>query len=471
MNNNNSQIIIHFETLGCKLNQIESESIAKAFFDETFSIEMKPITSKTEQNDGVKLCIINTCTVTSKSEQKARRIIRLLLEKFKNATVIVTGCYAEVESEQIKAIDSRIVVLKGTLKDTLSSLPKEFAKILQNAESQKTEQELINDFFAKSSINNATFKLSTDNFFAHSRASIKIQDGCANKCSYCRIHIARGKPFSLDANTVLERVKQLEANGQGEVVLTGVNLSQYISYFDGKKIDFADLLKILLENTSSIHFRISSLYPDRIDEALLPFLQNERVCSHFHLSIQSGSDKILKLMNRTYLQKDVINAVKNLRLQKPDCFIACDIIVGFPGETDQDFAESVQLAKTCKFSWIHVFPFSARPGTQAFSMKNKVPESVAKERAKLLTDVAEKQKQEYLESCVGKTFRAIVEKRRTFDMRAVTDNFIHTKIMNSYEFEPESIMGKTVLVEITSVINKRSQTESPEAKCKIIKIF
>lgn len=236
MNNNNSQIIIHFETLGCKLNQIESESIAKAFFDETFSIEMTPITSKTEQNDGVKLCIINTCTVTSKSEQKARRIIRLLLEKFKNATVIVTGCYAEVESEQIKAIDSRIVVLKGTLKDTLSSLPKEFAKILQNAESQKTEQELINDFFAKSSINNATFRLSTDNFFAHSRASIKIQDGCANKCSYCRIHIARGKPFSLDANTVLERVKQLEANGQGEVVLTGVNLSQYISYFDGKKL-------------------------------------------------------------------------------------------------------------------------------------------------------------------------------------------------------------------------------------------
>ena len=353
-------------------------------------------------------------------------------------------------------------------KDALADYPKIIQEYLENHPNYDSIDfaNFLKSNFSRVTLTHATFRLSTDSFIHHSRASIKIQDGCGNNCAYCRIHIARGKPVSLDAEEVISRVLQLEEADQKEVVLTGVNLSQYRSKFienDVEKyIDFADLLKILIEKTSKINFRISSLYPDRVDSELAPILSHERVCPHFHLSVQSGSDNILKSMNRTYKRDVILDAVKRLREAKPNCFIACDIIAGFPGETDKDFE--------CDFTWVHAFPFSPRPGTAAYSMKNKVPEHVSKKRVKLLTEFATNSKNRYLSNLISKEIPAIVEKRRFPEIRVVTNNFIHVKITNTEDFSDVDLGGKRVTIKITELCNNSSQTEAPEAYGIITKI-
>jgi len=358
---------IHFETLGCKLNQIESEALARSFADEGFSIDLEPITAAKNEDANTLLCIINTCTVTTKAEQKARRIMRLLLSKFPKAAVVATGCYAELDSKLIEQIDERIAVIRGSRKDILAKLPKDFYAFIndKNLESVPSQKEIA-DFVKsisrqeaekKQTNDKSAFLLYTDTFQTHSRSSIKIQDGCANACTYCRIHLARGKTVSLDVKTVLERVQQLEKAGQHEVVFTGVNLSQYRGEWKDHREDFAGLLKILLANTEKIAFRISSFYPEHITEKLCEVLRNPRVRPSFHLSIQSGSDRVLAAMKRQYKAEDVYRAVKLLREAKENPFIACDIIAGFPGESEEDFAETQKMCNDLHFAWIHAFPF------------------------------------------------------------------------------------------------------------------
>ncbi|MCQ2982337.1 MAG: radical SAM protein, partial [Treponemataceae bacterium] len=311
---------IHFETLGCKLNQIESESAARCFEDAGFGIHMEPVSGSTTPDNSVILCIVNTCTVTTKAEQKARRIIRLLQDIYPQAVTLVTGCYAEVEPAAIAKLASHVVVLPGTAKDTLAGIPAQLKKAVEQPADKDVVVKALTSFITLKPVQNSTFTLATDTFYHHSRSSIKIQDGCNNACAYCRIHLARGNAVSLDPETVLERVVNLEKNGQKEVVLTGVNLTQYKSDLNGVAVDFADLLKYLLDNTSSIHFRISSLYPERVDDALCSVICHSRVRPHFHLSVQSGSDAVLRNMRRVYNRQQVIDACNRLRAVKPDCF-------------------------------------------------------------------------------------------------------------------------------------------------------
>ncbi|MBQ0167873.1 MAG: tRNA (N(6)-L-threonylcarbamoyladenosine(37)-C(2))-methylthiotransferase MtaB [Treponema sp.] len=502
--------IIHFETLGCKLNQIESESIARAFRDAGFCSEMTPYTAKTNQNADVSLCIVNTCTVTAKAEQKARRLIRLLLEKCPAAVVLVTGCYAEVEPVAIRSLDPRIAVLRGTQKDVLADLPKALERAVFESgktkagkwpfESGKTDgaralEQLLEELLdarrasPEEALKHSSFALCTDTFMQHSRASLKIQDGCNNNCAYCRIHIARGPAVSLSASDVLERVRLLEAAGQKEVVLTGVNLSQYAGSTQNLKndeilnlsgaqkngilrpyIDFAQLLKLLLDNTKTINFRISSLYPDRIDDEMCEAIKDERIRPHFHLSVQSGSNAVLHAMNRPYNAEDVVKAARRLRELKPGCFLACDVITGFPGETEEDFEQTLAMCREADFSWIHVFPFSARPGTAAYKMRPQVPQSISGDRAARLTAFACAQKKAYLETFIGKEVTAIVEKRRTDELRAVTENFIHVRLhpLSDAASDSAHLGGKEVKILIEKVFESRSQTEDVEAEGKIL---
>ncbi|MCR5606286.1 MAG: tRNA (N(6)-L-threonylcarbamoyladenosine(37)-C(2))-methylthiotransferase MtaB [Treponema sp.] len=440
---------IHFETLGCKLNQIESEAAARTFSDKGFQIDLEPLTANSPIQENTLICVVNTCTVTTKAEQKARRIIRMLTKLCPQAAVVVTGCYAELDAAIISSIDNRIAVLKGSRKDILASIP-DFISNIQDLDSISAEEKAFRlrayfekEMQAKNQDNKlaSQFKLYTDTFQTHSRASIKIEDGCNNACAYCRIHLARGLAVSLDVNTVLERVQQLEKAGQHEVVFTGVNLSQYKgNYNDGsavpRKENFAGLLKILLENTSNINFRISSFYPEHITEELCVYLESPRVRPSFHLSIQSGSDNILRSMRRAYKAKDVYNAAKLLRQAKENPFIACDIIAGFPGESEEDFAQTQQMCNDIKFAWIHAFPFSPRPGTPAYTMTPKVPERIKDERVAWLTENARNNKIEYINSLKGKAATAIIENSRADRMllkprqilHAVTDNFLHAEI-------------------------------------------
>ena len=475
---------VHFETLGCKLNQIESEAAAKAFSDCGFAVDVTSCTASSKPNETVFLCIVNTCTVTAKAEQKARRLIRLLLEKFPKAAILVTGCYAEVESEEILAISSRIAVLKGTQKEYLSKIPTIIKQKIENeslatGENSDTETNGASEDLAMflggvtkaipaEELKKASFSLATDTFLSHSRASIKIQDGCSSSCSYCRIHIARGKSVSLPASEVLQRVKSLEKAGQCEVVITGVNLSQYYSNEEGNVMRFPELMKFLLAETEKIAFRISSLYPDIITESFCTILDNKRIRPHFHLSVQSGSDNILKKMKRPYSAADVVKASKILRRIKPDCFLAADIITGFPGETEDDFSLSMELCRECSFSWVHVFPFSARPGTEAFSMRPQVPQSVSGERARRLTSLAMEQKKTFLENTIGMEFKAIIEKRRINEIRAVSENFIHIRILNDNRSDFAKLGGREITLRIVNVLPVRAQTESVEAEAIIV---
>jgi threonylcarbamoyladenosine tRNA methylthiotransferase MtaB len=472
---------IHFETLGCKLNQIESESAANSFFCEGFSVSSKPLTREAGEQKDVLLCIINTCTVTGKAEQKARRLINLILDICPLCPVLVTGCYAELDADLIQSIHERIIVLPGTQKGQLTNiapLVRGYAAEAGLFQGEKFDKEKsaaltehlrkkIKEISIKDGQQQTAFNLSTDNFFQHSRSSIKIQDGCNNFCTYCRIRLARGKSVSLDTKVIIERVRQLEAAGHREVIITGVNLSQYISSYENRTINIADLLSVLINKTEHISFRISSLYPERVDDELCAILKNERIRPHFHLSVQSGSDRILKLMKRPYHAHQVAEAVGRLRAVKEDAFIACDIISGFPGETEEDFFETQKMCRDLNFTWIHAFPFSARPGTEAFTMKPTVGAQTASKRVLLLTGMAKEQKEAFVQTMMGKNYKAIVEKRQTLPLRAVTENFIHTELIIPETFDPESIKGKEVMVKIT----EKSTLSNCEAKAIYIELI
>ncbi len=466
---------IRFETIGCRLNQIESESAASVFIKEGFTVCPTPILSKNENDEKTILCIVNTCAVTQKSEQKDRRIIRLLLEKCPNALVIVTGCYAQLSANEIKSISPRVAVLKGQLKSRITKVP-ELLKSELNSVFNKDDCSIPGDFaenFAKKlnqnlfysepekpGISEDAFKLSADSFVFHSRSSIKIQDGCNCKCSYCTINIARGKSVSLDAEEVISRVQKLEHLGQAEVVITAVNISQYYGKYKDGFIKFSTLLRLCLENTKNICFRISSLYPESVDDDFCEVIKNERIRPYFHLSVQSGSNKILKLMKRSYTFQTVENVCKKLRSAKENPFISCDIITGFPSETDEDFNDTFELCKKCNFSWVHVFPFSARPGTEAFDMKPKIPQETSGKRAEKLTEWAKKNRIEYINSFIEKTVYGVLEtvkkpvvfisndKKSVY--HALSENFLHCKIVSSKKLNDNIKPGSSVKIKILS---------------------
>ena len=430
---------VRIETLGCRLNQVESEALAVRFAECGFDVFSKEAETSILP---VKLCIVNTCTVTGKAEQKARRLIRLLLKEHEDAVIFVTGCYAELEADSIEKINKRIIAFSGKKKDELDGLP-QFLKdsCLKNKDLKEDtvnlkknllifrnkiyskEDRLDKSFLLKETERRKSmFKLSSPVFVFHSRASLKIQDGCNNACAYCRIRLARGTSVSLPAEEAVRRIVQIEKNGAAEVVLSGVNLSQYRDETYG---GFANLLAMLLENTKKIRLRISSMYPECVDDGILEIVANKRICPHFHLSIQSGSDKILKAMNRPYREADIRRAINNLRKAKDNPFIGCDIITGFPSETEEDFLQTFKMCEDLKIPGIHVFPFSARPGTKAFSMRPKVPEREAGRRASLLSELSGKNYQSYLASCNGKLFFGVIEKpQNNEDLRIVTENYL-----------------------------------------------
>jgi len=405
---------VAFRTLGCKLNQLETESIADAFAGAGAKI--------ISFDEAADLCVVNTCTVTGKAEQKARRVIRQALAQNPQAVVLVTGCYAQMDPEGLSLVHPRSVVLPGEEKAELLRLAGWLHENWQgHGDLFDAVVEWKHGLAARGSIRDDAaahvdsgiapavsdrFSYHPKTFAFHSRPSMKIQDGCDNRCAYCRVCLARGPSFSLGHEELLSRVRDLETSGKAEVVLTGINLSQYR---DGD-MKFPGLLAYLDENTLSIRFRISSYEPERIDEAFLRAFTHPRVQPHVHLAVQSGSSSVLRRMARPYDAERVRAAVASLRTVKDDPFIAADMIAGFPGETDEEFEETYALCRDLDFAWIHAFPFSARPGTRAFDMRPKVPERVAGERTARLSELARAGKTAYVKRWAGKTIGAILEK-------------------------------------------------------------
>jgi threonylcarbamoyladenosine tRNA methylthiotransferase MtaB len=451
-------IIPHFSifTLGCKLNQLESEAIAGSFRKAGFRLVPWDSNSQTPR-----ILIINTCTVTSKADQKARRMIRKLLRDNPESCVIVIGCYAQLDTEEIRTLEDRttgrrLFVLGGgegvaSAKSALLGLP----QYLLDAISGEPLPCLLESWMKNAASvikNDSVFSFKPDEFSFHSRAYIKIQDGCDNNCAYCRVRLARGQSLSLNHEAVLERLRALEAKGCPEIFITGVNITQY----SDKGIGLAGLLELLLDGTSAIALRLSSLEPECINTRLASVFAHPRIRPHFHLSVQSGSDTILQGMGRVYNVNTVEKAIALLRSAKDKPFLACDIITGFPGETEAEFAKTLAFCEKTCFAWIHAFPYSKRPGTAAFSFGDPVRDCDKTRRVEALTALALQGKREYAKTWLGKELSAVVEKAHcgvnvpcfARQCRAVSENDLKLLFNCNGEQPPPGSSIRCVLVSL-----------------------
>jgi threonylcarbamoyladenosine tRNA methylthiotransferase MtaB len=405
-------VLVH--TLGCKLNQLESESIIDAF--KRGGIMVLNASDKTAPS----IIIINTCTVTSKADQKARRVIRKSLRDCPDSCVLVTGCCALLDHARLDKLDAnprkRLFVLKGMEKEKILNLP-EFINMNSDI------REAVKAWHENGTGNEETdvFQFSPERFSSHTRSFIKIQDGCDKHCTYCRIRLARGPSVSLDAERALAQLLILEEN-HAEAVLTGVNICQY--HDEKTAANFPSFLEYLLSGTSKISLRLSTLAPECINEDLAAILSNRRIRPHFHLSVQSGSDKVLKKMGRNYNAQTLEKAVALLRAAKDDPFLACDIISGFPGENMAEFDETYGMCRIIDFAWIHVFPYSKRPGTPACSFSDMVQEKEVSRRARLLTNLARNGRTGYVKRWLGRETEVLVENGSGKYCRGVSENYL-----------------------------------------------
>jgi threonylcarbamoyladenosine tRNA methylthiotransferase MtaB len=402
---------VAFHTLGCKLNQLETESIADAFAKAGAIVlshaEDEPEDDLNPERPGrgaaADLVVINTCTVTGKAEQKARRLVRLALATDPRAVVLVTGCYAEVDPEAVAALGERTLVLPGGSKEELLAIPALVAGLGGDELLASLRAALSGG--ASGGVHGGRFGYNPGSFAFHSRPALKVQDGCDNACAFCRVHLARGPSSSLPIREAVARARALEAAGRSEIVLAGVNLSQYR---DGE-LGFPALLRHLVEGTERISFRISSYEPDKVDAEFLEAFALPRVRPHAHLALQSGADPVLAAMGRRYGRDDAAAAVRGLRAAKGDPFIAVDLIAGFPGETEDDAEATLELARECAFAWIHAFRFSPRPGTKAAAMRDRVPERVAGDRVRALLGLGASGRAEYIRRWRGRELLAVLE--------------------------------------------------------------
>ena len=443
-------------TLGCKLNQLESEAIADTFKCNGFSL-----TAWEEGQNGISpdIIIISTCTVTSRSDQKARRIIRKALRDNPRSVVIATGCYAVLDKEKLEKLEDcipaedrlpaehRLFVIDN--KTDMLNLPADLGRQFKDTPPNKAE---LRETIARCLItrnqahltktqahpaktdNGEFFSYTPRTFSFHTRAFLKIQDGCDNNCTYCRIRLARGPGRSMDAGKILAELRALEAAGYWEAVLTGVNISQYGAgnpVIPESSGELGGLLNFLLEGTQNIGIRLSSLEPLKIDETLAGVLAHPRIRPHFHLSVQSGSSTVLQKMGRSYSALDVEKAVVLLRSVKNKPFIACDIIAGFPGESEEQFEETLALCRNVGFAWIHAFPYSKRPGTASFDYPQTISETETMRRVGILGRMALEGRRDYAQLWTGTELEAIVEnsgKKKAGYNRGLTDNYLRVSI-------------------------------------------
>jgi threonylcarbamoyladenosine tRNA methylthiotransferase MtaB len=436
---------VSFYTLGCKLNQLETESIAAAFVRAGFTVVPwdRPRNGGSAEEPSV--VVINTCTVTSKAEQKARRVIRLALREH-SAPVIVTGCYARLEAEAVAALEAecgtpaRLFVVPA--KDSLLDLPFFLAERAGNAGGfpqgiqswLRAHPGIIRSGVPLPGVprpvpdRDGTFRFNPDVFSFHSRAFLKIQDGCDRRCAYCRVPLARGASRSLDSAELLARIKVLEAGRQAEAVLTGVNIAQYRCPDTGKNL--GELLCFLLDNTASIALRLSSIEaePGFFNPAFLKALADSRLRPHFHLSVQSGSASVLAAMGRPYGPADIRESAALLRSVRADPFLACDIIAGFPGESEADFEETCELCAGIGFAWIHGFPYSPRPGTRAYGLKNRAGGRESARRLGRLLELARNGREAYVRRWTGRTVDAVAEAKKLPFLGVLTDNYLRIRI-------------------------------------------
>lgn len=390
-------------TLGCKVNSYESNFMKEALVKNGFSF--------CNLNEICDILILNTCTVTDTSDKKSLKEVRRLKRENPNAILVVCGC--SVQNDKTKYDDLGINILMGNINKS------NIVSIIEKYLDDKTPVEYV----AKT--RDLPFENMEVDISDHTRAYIKIEDGCDNFCSYCIIPFVRGKKRSKDFSLVLREVEHLANNGYKEIVLTGIDTGGYES--NGK--DLTDLIHEMSKINGIERIRQSSIEITQINDKFIEELKNnKKICDHIHIPLQSGSDSILKLMNRKYDLKYFFDKIDMIRSVRPDISITTDVIVGFPGETEEMFLETMETCKKINFSKIHAFPYSERKGTKASMMDGKVAESVKHERVKKLLELSDSLEKSYYDKFKGKKLDVLIEEVSESGSKGHTSNYlmVHT---------------------------------------------
>ncbi len=415
MKNEDLSTRVALDSLGCKLNQAETEFLAKQLAEAGYRL--------VSPSDEADIYILNTCTVTRTADSKSRHLLRLVHRRSPHARLIVTGCYAQRDPHKLAQIEGVDLVLGNDEKPSLLQL--------LGASSHLSKRGCV-----------PRDAVSYHNADSRTRALVKIQDGCNDFCAYCIVPLVRGREASTPADQVVAEVRHLIAVGYQEVVLTGVKIGSYQS--DG--FNLKGLIEHILAETEVKRLRLSSLQPQEISPELIGLWCDRRLCRHFHFSLQSGSDAVLKRMKRHYTTTDYQRAVSLIRTLVPGAAITTDIMVGFPGETSAEFEQSYNFCRQLGFARIHVFTYSPRPGTQAAKMPDQVADRIKKERCQQMLAQAEASARSFSQRFCGKTIPVLWEKRSNGLWSGLTDNYIRVYTKNN-----EDLANKLLPVKLAEV--------------------
>ena len=403
---------VAFYTLGCKLNFSETSTIARSFKNEGFQ--------RVDFTENADIYVINTCSVTDNADKRFKSIVKQAQKVNENAFVIAIGCYAQLKPEELAAVDGVDLVLGATEKFKITNYLNDLSK---------------NDLGEVHSceIQEADFYVGSYSFGDRTRAFLKVQDGCDYKCTYCTIPLARGISRSDTLQNVLDNAKTISEKGIKEIVLTGVNIGDYgKGEYGNKKHEhtFLDLVKALDEVEGLERLRISSIEPNLLQNETIEFVAESRTfVPHFHIPLQSGSNTILKAMRRRYLRELYVDRVAKIKSLMPDACIGVDVIVGFPGETDELFLETYNFLNQLDVSYLHVFTYSERDNTLAAEMEGEVPGKVRKKRSKMLRGLSVKKRRAFYESQLGKTCTVLFEgENKEGYIHGFTENYVKVKL-------------------------------------------
>lgn len=417
---------VALHTLGCKLNFSETSTIGKEFLTKGFEI--------VDFNNSADVYVFNTCTVTENAERECRQLIRRALRCNPQAYIIVTGCYAQLRPERIASIKGVDAVLGSNEKFQIFSLLDDFDKKELSCIYVSPTDNLSNQF---------GFASSTD-ADSRTRAFLKIQDGCDYKCSFCTIPLARGLSRSMDPEKVIQEFKILIESGYKEIILTGVNVGDYGKLYN---INLYNLLLRLIELDGRFRIRISSIEPNLLSEDIIKLTaKTEKLCNHFHIPLQSGSPSVLKAMQRRYSVDDYKDVIYRVKEYLPDAGIGVDVIVGFPGETEDDFLSTYTFLNELPVSYLHVFTYSERPDTKAVNLPGIVSPSERKRRNIMLRILSEKKRNSFYNEMIGKDLDVLFESENVDGMmKGFSSNYV--RVANSYNTE---MINKFCKIEITS---------------------
>ena len=430
---------VSFYTLGCKVNQYETNAMEQQFMKNNYEI--------VENTQKADIYVINTCTVTNMAERKSRQMLRRVKEINPSAVLVVCGCYAQVAKNELEQIPEIDIILGINEKNEIVQIVEKYMEKM--AEQDKKSQEAEIDDVSKQK---EFLDFGDVTYTEKNRAVVKVQDGCNMFCSYCIIPYARGRIRSRKIESVVSEIEKIAKEKIKEVVITGIHVASYGKDFDNentsKKIRLIDLLEAINKIDGIDRIRLSSLEPTIVDEEFATRLSKlDKICDHFHLSLQSGCDETLKRMNRKYTTQIYRDAVATLRKYYPEASFTTDVIVGFPGETDEEFAKTYEFLKEIDFYRLHVFKYSPRRGTVAEKMPNQIDGNKKEERSNKLIELSNSMENKHNQSYIGKTVKVLFEEFEDGFFKGHTTNYMMVKVAGEEE-QSDKFVNKILDVKI-----------------------